>query len=316
MTNTSRSKFAASINKLLRKVGFQLVRSTTLEKLAGIEFQLTELAPLGVRVATLESRLNNDGIKNVISYAMKTHWRTVDLIEQIIPSDPSLRCALCGHVGDFKAFEQIESTCQFFGGQLLRHHCPTCDVIFGPQKMLQLDEQMLGLEYRNLYRIYAEGDNTESTIHTFELLSPKRGGTYLDFGCGGEWSAAIAKLRQEGWDIYGFEPNIRNSSEHVFSTWAEVEQRRFNGILSHNVLEHLFDPAGTTRQLSTLLTPGGLLVHATPCFEYTYQYSRFHVFFFTGRSPNVLARNADMRITDWSQDGEIIACTMERSTSQ
>ena len=100
MTNTSRSKFAASINKLLRRGGFQLVRSATLKKLADTRFWLTELDQLDVRTAALESRLNNDGIKDIIAYTMKAHWRTVDLIEQIIPSDPSLRCALCGHVGD------------------------------------------------------------------------------------------------------------------------------------------------------------------------------------------------------------------------
>jgi len=139
--------------------------------------------------------------------------------------------------------------------------------------MLALDEEMLNLEYKNLYRIYSEGDSTESTIKTFHLLQPRRNGVYLDFGCGGEWSEAISRLRQDGWNIYGFEPSASHSSEFVFSSWEEIEHKQFDGIFSHNLLEHLFDPVAITRKLSHLLGPDGRIVHATPCFEYKYDYS-------------------------------------------
>jgi len=188
-------------------------------------------------------------------------------------------------------------------------------VIFGPQKMFRLDAQLVDLEYRNLYRIYSEGTRKESVIRAFHLLEPRKSGVYLDFGCGGEWSEAIELLRQEGWNIFGFEPNARNSSAHVFSTWAEVEARKFDGIYSHNVLEHLFDPIATNKRLGHLLAEGGRLVHATPCFEYRYEISRFHIFFFTGRSPQLLAEKSGMIIADWVRDGEFIACIMKASVS-
>lgn len=319
------------INKLLRKLGFQMIRVSTLDSLVSTEAQFIELSEeknnillignqldaltngLEERIVVLEAKTEEQSIRNVIRYAMKAHWRSIDLIEKISGTDKPIICALCGHADDKIIFEPVISDCIFLGGRLLRHRCPNCDVIFGPQKMLSLDEEMLDLDYRNLYRIYSEGDSTESVIRTFYLLAPKKEGVYLDFGCGGEWSQAIAKLRQEGWNIYGFEPSALTTSEHVFSTWQEVEAMKFDGILSHNVLEHLFNPAGTTKRLSQLLLPGGRIVHATACFEYRYEYSHYHVFFFEGRSPDVLAEHSAMRIVDWVRDGEYIACIMKNN---
>lgn len=299
------------IKRLLGKIGSRLVRSIPLPKLRETEALKLELAELKNRLSAIEARSSDAAVKDVINYAIRSHWRTVDLIETHANAEGSSICPLCGYEGSTTEFPRKESTCLFGGGRLVRLQCPNCDVIFGPQKMFQLDDQMLDLEYRNLYRVYAEGDTTESTIRTFSLLAPQRNGRYLDFGCGGEWSAAIAKLRQKGWDIYGFEPSAANSSAHVFSTWAEVEALRFDGILSHNVLEHLFDPVGTTQRLSRLLQPGGKLVHATPCFEYLYEFTRFHVFFFTGRSPDILAERVGMRIIHWEREGEFIACVLQ-----
>ncbi|MCG9082785.1 class I SAM-dependent methyltransferase [Laribacter hongkongensis] len=171
---------------------------------------------------------------------------------------------------------------------------------------------MLDLDYRNLYPIYSEGNSTASVIRTFHLLKPSKDGVYLDYGCGGEWSEAIQKLRLDGWNVYGIEPNATNSSEYVFSKWWEVAGKKFTGIFSHNVLEHLFDPIETTRKLSDMLVEGGRLVHATPCFDYRYDFTHYHVFFFTGRSTEVLAEKSGMHIVDWVRDDEYIACTFQK----
>ncbi|MGF1619155.1 MAG: class I SAM-dependent methyltransferase [Rhodomicrobiaceae bacterium] len=313
-------------NRVLKRSGLRLVPAADSGRSAGDKGVAPEPArtqergtngrhqaesDLAARVSALERRLDEDTIHNVIRYAMKAHWRTIDLIEQLSGSDKPDTCPLCDYSGDRGDFREALSHCIFHGGRLLRHVCPACDVIFGPQKMLALDDEMLDLDYRNLYRIYSEGDSTASVIRTFYLLEPRKSGTYLDFGCGGEWAGAIERLRQEGWNIFGFEPSASRSSEYVFSNWEEVEARQFDGILSHNVLEHLFDPAGTTRRLGQLLTPDGRIVHTTPCFDYSYDFSHYHVFFFTGRSPEILAERSGMRIEDWVRDGEYIACIMQ-----
>lgn len=273
--------------------------------------QAVTVGALEARLVHLESRPDEEALRNVIRYAMKAHWRTVDLIEQVAGGGTPAACPLCGYHDHGAGFRILESECVFLGGKLTRHVCPACDVIFGPQKMFALDAEMLDLDYRNLYRVYSEGDSTESIIRAFHLLQPAKGGAYLDFGSGGEWSDAIRRLRGEGWNIVGFEPSATHSSEHVFSTWAEVEQLQFDGILSHNVLEHLFDPVGTTRRLSKLLVPGGRLVHATPCFDYKYEYTHYHVFFFPSRSPAILAARAGMLVDEWVRDGDFIACVLK-----
>ena len=310
MTMRAPSGLAKKLNKVLRKFGLRLVA------VAPREEELADAsrgASLAERIAVLEARPDAEMIRDVTQYAMKAHWRTIDMVEQCYGTFKPDRCPLCGHKPDHGAFEELVSQCLFQGGRLVRHVCPKCQVTFGPQKMFRLDEEMVDLEYRNLYNVYSEGTSIDSIIRTFHLLSPHKQGTYLDFGCGGTWSAAIQQLRKDGWNIYGFEPSAKHASEYVFSSWEQIEGRTFDGIFSHNVLEHLFDPAGTTKRLGNLLTSGGRIVHATPCFEYRYEFSRFHIFFFTGRSPYVLADMANMSIVDWVRDGEFIACTMHRS---
>ncbi len=323
MARTHRLSLAGIINRGLSPFGVQLLSNATLAHLKALEAKV--LAGTASRAAeppgmvdpqAVTQRLDRveEALRGSIRYAMKAHWGTIDLLEAAMGGTVPLHCALCGQPGDGAPFEPLVSACQFLGGRLLRHKCPNCEVVFGPQKMLRLDQEMVDLEYRNLYQIYSEGDSAESTIRTFHLLRPRRDGTYLDFGCGGAWSAAITKLRSEGWNIWGFEPSAPIASDHVFGTWEEIEQRNFDGILSHNVLEHLFDPIGTTKRLAARLKPGGRLIHATPCFEYRYDFSHLHVFFFTGRSPEVLAANAGMRIQGWERQDEYIACILEKNS--
>lgn len=269
------------------------------------------LSALEARVAGLERGQADQPLKDLIRYAMKMHWRTIDQLEWMRGDAPPSTCPLCGHRAQGAVFTEVRSVCKFLGGELIRHTCPACGVIFGPQKMFALDAEGLDLEYRNLYRIYSEGDSADSLERAFGLLGMERGRAYLDFGSGGGWSSGLARLRSKGWDVIGFEPSAENPSEHVLTSWEALESRRFHGIVSHNVLEHLFDPIGVNARLRRLLEPGGRIIHVTPCFEYRYDFTRFHVFFFTGRSPEVLARGSGMVITDWVRDGEFMACIME-----
>ncbi|MDP3560179.1 MAG: class I SAM-dependent methyltransferase [Legionellaceae bacterium] len=313
MESTS-SFFPKKINKILKVFGLQRLPSPPVQPFAPPKIPFAKRNTWKKRVAELEAKMNahEQTFTHLIRYVMKTHWRTIDLIEQMSGSHTPSACPLCAHQSDQETFKEIESTCIFHGGRLLRHVCPNCDVIFGAQKMLGLDDEQLDMEYRNIYRIYSESDPSASVIKTFHLLSPKKEGVYLDFGCGGHWSDAIQQLRQEGWNIYGFEPSATHSSAYVFSTWEEIEAMRFDGILSHNVLEHLLDPIDINKRLSRLLLPQGKLVHATPCFEYLYEYTRYHVFFFVGRSAEILAQRSEMQIIHWIREGEYIACVMQK----
>jgi hypothetical protein len=67
--------------------------------------------------------------------------------------------------------------------------------------------------------------------------------------------------------------------------------------MSHNLLEHLVDPVAELRFMRSLLRDEhSRMVHATACFRYEIEYSRFHLFFFTGRSLEVIAARTGMRL--------------------
>ena len=119
---------------------------------------------------------SNPSNSDLVRYAMKAHWRAIDLIDQGRGILHPRACALCGHLEDNMNFEELTSHCIFQGGRLLRYKCPACDVIFGPEKMFALDDEMLQLEYKLLYSIYSEGDSTASTIRAFHLLNPTPNG--------------------------------------------------------------------------------------------------------------------------------------------
>ena len=74
------------------------------------------------------------------------------------------------------------------------HFCPTCGCGFGAQKYLTLPGKLIDADYAQLYSAYAEADSTEGEIRTFRALQPKKGGAYLNWGCGA-WSGAIDRLR-------------------------------------------------------------------------------------------------------------------------
>ena len=45
------------------------------------------------------------------------------------------------------------------------------------------------------------------------------------------------------------------------------------------------------------------MAHATPCYEYLYEYTRFHLFFFAGKSKDLLLEKAGLQLVDELIDG-------------
>lgn len=229
----------------------------------------------------------------------RARWRRYHLIDRFLPKPRRLSCPLCLHKEAIAAFRTHESNCIFEGGRLLRYECPKCEVIFGTRRMLAMSPRALGREYADLYAVYNEGDTTHTETQTFHCLAPRPGGIYLNYGCG-RWSKSIERLRAEGHQIYGFEPYSNgggDGQDHIIRDLATLRRMRFDGIMSHNVLEHFQDPVADLRLMASLLRDEqSVMAHATPCYRYKYEFSRFHVFFFTGRSPEALAARAGLRV--------------------
>src|SRR5688572_16262601 len=122
MTNMTNTIYLAKtlVNNLLGKVGLQIVRTSTAEYLVSTEAKYNILLQqatliqheknshvLEDRVTALEARSEELSIQNVIRYAMKAHWRMVDLIEQVSDTDKSISCPLCGHEACREKFTEV-----------------------------------------------------------------------------------------------------------------------------------------------------------------------------------------------------------------
>lgn len=244
-----------------------------------------------------------EAMDGALRHQIHAHWHMVDALEALQPAPEQHICALCQHAAPAAAFRVLESVCQFGGGRLRRYQCPACDVVFGPRKMLALAPEQLSQEYESHYRLFSEGDSTEQEIRSFHALRPRKDGLYLNYGAGA-WSRSVQILREEGWNIVAYEPT--SSAQNVPGLVTHPDHLgtlKFDGIFSNNVLEHLRQPVQELRFLAGLLNPGGLMSHATPCYEYLYEYTRFHLFFYLGRSRNYLADHAGLDICHHTVDG-------------
>lgn len=199
---------------------------------------------------------------------------------------PSLRAfALCvvylsPQSPSYEIAEKVRSYCIFGGGELVRFKCSNCELIFGPLKVLELTPAQLSSEYEWHYKCYAEGDSTESEIRAFQSLAPIKGKKYLNYGAGG-WSKSISVLSDQGWQVMGYEPHLSpNANSPIITSESELKLHQFDGIFSNNLIEHLQDPVASLNRMREQLSPDGQMAHATPCYDYLYEYTRFHLFFF------------------------------------
>lgn len=236
----------------------------------------------------------------MLEYLMFLRWQLMDRLEEISPFPLSGHCPLCG--GALPAeLRRYETECIFQGGRLLRHQCPHCDVIFGPQKMLRLSDAELAEEYRWHYTFSNESNTLAKELRAFEELGPRREGVYLNYGAG-RWSHTREHLRAAGWNVYDYEPYAEPASEFVITDRNRLAAMAFDGIFSQDVVEHLRHPVEEMRFMRSLLKEGGKMVHVTGCWEYMYEYTRFHLFFFLGRSREVLARQAGLLLMGYVRD--------------
>jgi len=180
----------------------------------------------------------------------------------------------------------------FEGWNIERYQCMFCDVIFGPSSMINMPIDKLSSMYKSLYSRYGEGETTQYEIATFKLLNPKKQGKYLNYGAG-KWSKSIEILRKEGYNIIGYEPFCPSGSDAVKTI---IAGDKFDGIMSHNVIEHFQNPINSLIEMKNMLTENALMAHSTECYSYKYAESEYHLFFFIRRSIDVLCKKTDLRL--------------------
>ena len=233
--------------------------------------------------------LYEQAYKDKLSALIEQRWKIIDSFNSIRFNNYEFKCKICNGKIETSIAKQYHSECIFKGGTLIRFECPHCGCIIGPLKMLTLDNDTFDLDYTQHYSIFSEGDTTENEKFTFYQLKPQKNKCYLNYGCG-SWSRTINELRSDGYDVYGYDPYSYNSDcPYIINSTDVLKNMRFDGIFSNNVLEHLTDPIETFILFRNLLKDNNsTMIHSTPCYEYLYEYTRFHLFFYTGESLRIL----------------------------
>lgn len=260
--------------------------------------------------------LIDESSRMIIRHQIRCKWDVIDRLQAGGLENEIIECPLCSKENSTKSFKKLTSSCIFEGGVLHRLQCPNCDLIFGPSKMLGLSNEELSHEYNWHYKVFDEVDSTSAEIRAFQSLMPTKSGVYLNWGAGG-WSKTISKLRSDGWNVFGYEPHCAASSRESFviNNIQELKSMKFDGVFSNNVLEHLKDPVEELKLMASLLNDNGKMSHATPCFEYLYEYTRFHLFFFVGKSKALLFNNAELQLDSYTVDGHFMNAVLSRRDS-
>lgn len=161
------------------------------------------------------------------------------------------------------------------------YKCPRCHFIFRDpaHRLTEEAERARYLTHENnihdkSYQSFVQPLADQVRRH-FPISSDRLG---LDFGSG-TGPVLTHLLRNQGYQIETYDP--------FFSPEIVMSKAKYDFIVTCEVVEHLFDPLATFRQLLSWLKPGGRLIAKTHLWEgqdiYQWYYSRdpTHVSFFS-----------------------------------
>jgi hypothetical protein len=216
-----------------------------------------------------------------------------ELLER--PEGSQYTCRCCGHVNELQHCERLSTHCLFSQLPLNRFRCGECGLIFGPVQLIEATQEELAALYACLYRFYREGYSQPFQEKTFYLMNPSRRGEYLNYACG-DWTKGVERLRSLGWQVWGFEPFQQVASKAIVTRQDLVVGKQYDGLMSHNYIEHVQDPEAFFNECSELIVSGGTMAHSSACFDYVFEVSPFHLFFYCGESVQRLAARTGFKI--------------------
>jgi len=146
-----------------------------------------------------------------------------------------------------------------------------CGMIFPNPMPVPLD---VNQHYDEPDEYFIHHDTEQKTLYAVGILkcaeSIFRKGRVLDIGAGrGE---TLRAARDLSWDAIGIEPSIKFANRAREYSGAEVYEslqdcfpsESFDFVVLGGVIEHLYDPNETIREISRILKPGGVLFVDAP----------------------------------------------------
>ena len=211
---------------------------------------------------------------------------------QIQPVFENLTCVVCNSTYSMSQFKQYKSQDRFHAGELVRYECPSCNVIFGDLRFLNLSLDEIGKDYTDLYSYCKEGDTSIYILKILDKLNLGKNKVYLDFACG-ERESTLTLLNDNNYNVYGHDAYAFNS--HPKFLEKINDEIKYDVVYSSNYIEHVIDPYKNLAVLVNLLNDNGKLVMMSPCWEYSYDYTHYHTFFFLGKSVEYLCKNLNIK---------------------
>jgi hypothetical protein len=221
-----------------------------------------------------------------------------------------LKCRICDHDNNNGKVETFKSTCKFLDKEeLLRYKCNNCGVIFGTEKILTMDEDELGDLYNKLYKNYSEGPCVDIQEYNLSLAYQNlKNNTekVLNWGCG---KIPISQPYNKKNNTNAIDYDIIKFHSHMIDDISLFKGESLGAIVSNNVIEHFQNPVEVFKKMNSIIKVNGYMVHSSPCvgeYGYQYEYTRFHTFFYTGNSIEVLAKKTGFKVINQISKGNVV----------
>lgn len=217
-----------------------------------------------------------------------------------------MKCPVCLNISEYKTLTEIcNLPAPNVGEKLVRYVCPICEVVFGTTEMLMMSKEKLSKMYRKHYSsnvVDKREQGNLSITSLFDKIDIKKGQSCLNWGSGPATKLAHKARDEFGIDLYNYDPYADDGFGMVTK---EENLSTYDFIISRNVIEHFQDPISDFLNMKKYLKINGVMLHNTPCYSYEYVRTKFHTFFFLGKSPYVLADKIGMIASKIDKDNFI-----------
>ena len=199
--------------------------------------------------------------------------------ELLVKSD--FNCINCGHGSFFFRYKGYD---RLYGipGEFQILECAKCGLFSISPKLSKAE---IALYYPDNYLCYIKAVEDEKNIFRYFdrwrarerrvkqiLKRSKTHGRILDVGCA--TGILLSGMQRYGWECYGVEPNLEAAEYarnrfglEVFNGYLEdtaFPDDYFDVITMMDVLEHIYDPIYTLKEVSRIIKPGGHFIGNIP----------------------------------------------------